>query len=148
MDKLLSALVFLSLMYSGGTCSEVYKWKDANGRYHYSDLKPIDGEEQKIDVPPKPASPPPVSKSINEKEMEFKKRQLEVEENSAKEARQLSEAKERQKNCDQARGNLKSLESGTRLVKYDAKGERAYVEDKERPGLIEDAKKDIATWCK
>ncbi|MGH8728726.1 MAG: DUF4124 domain-containing protein [Burkholderiales bacterium] len=146
MDKLLFMCCFMSFSFPGIAHAEVYKWKDANGRYHYSDLKPIDDEEQKMQVPQGPTSP--VSKSISEKEIEFKKRQLEAEENSAKEAKQLGEAKERQKNCEQARGNLKNLESGTRLVKYDAKGDQMYIEDNERPALIEQAKKAISDWCK
>jgi hypothetical protein len=61
--------------------------------------------------------------------------------------KQLAEAKDREKNCDDARGNLRSLESGVRLVKHDAKGEQVEVQDNERPGLIEESKKAIAAWC-
>lgn len=138
-----SALVLLVTTASAG--GDVYKWKDAEGRRHYSDLQPthVDGQKMKASS----AAPAAASKSISEEEMEFRKRQLEAQEKSAKSDKQLAEAKDRGKNCDNARGNLKSLESGVRLVKHDAKGEQVYVQDNERPGLIEEWKKEIATWC-
>ncbi len=137
-----AALVLSVTPASGGG---VYKWKDAEGRLHYSDLQPTNGDGQKMKA--SIAAPAAAAKSINEKEMEFRKRQLEAQEKAAKSDKQLAEAKDRGKNCDDARGNLRSLESGVRLVKYDAKGEQVAMQDNERPGLIEESKKAIATWC-
>ena len=151
MNTHLFQLVFLAqfLSFSSYTYSDVYKWKDANGRLHYSDMRPINAEEQRLDVRSGTAPAiPPAAKSMTEREMEFRKRQLEADENAAKEKQQVAETKEREKNCSQARGNLRSLESGTRLVKYDAKGEQVYIEDRERPALIEESKKAISAWCK
>jgi hypothetical protein len=137
-----TAFVLLFTTASGGG---LYKWKDAEGRLHYSDLPPtnVDGQKMKASV----AAPAAASKSISEKEMEFRKRQLEAQEKAAKSDKQLAEAKDREKNCEDARGNLRSLEAGMRLAKHDAKGEQVDVQDNERLGLIEESKKAIATWC-
>ncbi|HET6757026.1 MAG TPA: DUF4124 domain-containing protein [Burkholderiales bacterium] len=150
MTILLSRCVFLGFLtvIFNTAHSEVYKWKDGDGKWHYSDLKPINAEEQKMKFKPAPAGAAPADKTVSEKEMEFRKRQLEAEENTTKENKQLAEAKEREKNCIKARGNLKNLESGMRLVKYDAKGEQVYIEDGERAALIEESKKAVANWCK
>jgi hypothetical protein len=136
-----------SLLLPSIALADVYKWRDANGRLHYSDQQPINIENQKF----KPYLPPadaPAVKTLGEKEMEFRKRQVEAAENTAKAEKKLAEEKERQKNCDEARGNLKALESGIRLVRHDAKGERVFIEDSERLALIEESKKAAATWCR
>lgn len=147
---LLYRIIFLCSVvgFSNAVHSEVYKWKDGDGKWHYSDLKPINTQEQKMNVKSGPANAAPQGKSIPEKEMEFRKRQLEAEENATKEQKQLAEAKERERNCNSARGNLKNLESGMRLVKHDAKGEQVSIEDGERAVLIEESKQAIASWCK
>lgn len=128
--------------------AEVFKWKDADGNLHYSDQRPISGGEHKLHSAPSPvAAPPPAAKSVAEKEMEFRKRQLEAEENRVKQEKLAAEAKDRERNCNQARGSLKNLESGVRLVKVGSNGEPVYIEDNERPAMIEDAKKAVASWC-
>ena len=140
--------VVCALVITSGICrADVYKWKDGSGRSHYSDQQPIHEEGQKMkSTSPAPTAAPAV-KTTAEKEMDFRKRQLEAAENATKAEKQLAESKERETNCDKARGNLKALESGTRLVRYDAKGEQAYIEDSERPALIAETNKAIATWC-
>jgi hypothetical protein len=139
--------VFGALAFAGTCHAEVYKWKDANGHSHYSDQQPIGQEGQKLKSTSPAPNPAPATKTTAEREMEFRKRQLEAEENATKNQRQLAESKERATNCDKARGNLKALESGMRLVKYDDKGEQAYIEDSERPALIAETKKTIASLC-
>lgn len=149
MNKLLSCMAFAAsiLVVTSASRADVYKWKDAQGRLHYSDQQPVNIDNQRMKSSTGAPVTQPAVKSIGEKEVEFRKRQLEADEKAAKSDKELAEAKDREKNCNNARGNLKSLEGGIRLVKYNVKGEQVYVEDSERPALIEESKKAVASWC-
>jgi hypothetical protein len=134
--------------------AEVYKWTGPDGRIHYSDAPPPSSRsDQKTNVrtggsrPNEAPAAAPV-KSIAEQEAEFKKRQVEEEEKRLNSEKQVAEAKERERNCANARGNLKVLEDGGRAVRYNEKGERLFVDDKDRPQLIADARKAVESWCR
>ncbi|MGE5945361.1 MAG: DUF4124 domain-containing protein, partial [Betaproteobacteria bacterium] len=87
-------------------------------------------------------------KTTAEKDMEFRKRQQEAREKADKEAKAAAEAAQRREACDRARLHLQALESGRRMILPDGKGGETFLEDDQRGGEIERARKTIDESCK
>jgi hypothetical protein len=136
--------------------AEVTRWVDAEGKVHYSDQPPppTAKSQKNLDLKNSPALPiaGPDSKSgeksLAEKDLEYRKRKVQAEESAAKQAKDQEEAKSRKANCEQARNRLQAMQEGQRISKFDEKGERVFLEDKDRALAIEDAKKVADSWCK
>ncbi|TCV90127.1 DUF4124 domain-containing protein [Sulfurirhabdus autotrophica] len=153
MKKLLLPLL-LSLMV-GSAYGGVYKWVDSKGEVHYGDQPPPSNKTQKLNIDtPAPsassaadtkASP---AKTMNDKEVDFRKRRVEAAEAQKKQDQAAIESKQKQENCNNARGNVRSLQEGGRVVKFDDKGERVYLDDAARQKSLENAKKAVEDWCK
>ena len=158
MLRILSSIVLVLLATTSAYC-EVYKWVDADGTVHYSDQPPQgDVKEQSLGIKSgtsgteapgteKAAAKSAAPKTYIEQDAEFRKRQVEAEAKRAKEEKVLAEAKEARQNCEHARSSLQSLQSGQRVVKYNEKGERVYIEDNEREREIANAQKGVDSWC-
>ena len=148
--KTLSVLL-VCLLSAAPVYAELYKWVDEKGGVHYSD-QPGKGNvktEKKLDIPSK-ASDAPVaaSKSWEERNVEFKKRQNATADAEAKQQKEAQEAKTKTENCTKAKNTLQTFESGQRVVTYDSKGERSYMDDAQREKALSDARKSVADWCK
>jgi len=150
-------LPLLFLLAAAPAHAQVFKWVDASGKVHYSDQPPPSSATgpKKLNVPSQPTPPAEqqgnkasAGKSISEKEMEFRKRRVEGEEAKAKQGKAEADAKLSQQNCAQARGNLRSLQEGRRITKYNDAGERVYLDDDVRSQETARAQKDVETWCK
>lgn len=91
----------------------------------------------------------PAAKSLAEREAEFRKRNMERQEAEAKTAKEQAEAKDAQRNCNDARSQLKQLQDGQRISQANPNtGERVFLEDKDRPAELERAQQAINNWCK
>lgn len=134
----------------------VTRWVDADGKVHYSDKPPppTAKSQKNLDLKNSPALPiaAPDSKggekSLAEKDLESRKRRVQAEEAAAKQTRDQEEAKSRKANCEQALNQLKALQEGQRISKFDEKGERVFLEDNDRALAIEETKKSADSWCK
>jgi len=155
---LLLAVVAGTWLAAAPVAAQTYKWKDADGKIHYSDQPPPPEIKEPLSVKPrKPTAPsaPTVkgeptakAKTYTEQEAEFKKRQVETAEREAAEKKKANEAAERKQNCEQARSQLKGLQAGGRVAKNNDKGEREYMSDAQISQEIERLKKAEASWCK
>jgi hypothetical protein len=95
------------------------------------------------------AAPATPGKSLAEQDAAFKKRSLERQEAEAKGEKEKAESKAAERNCSDARGQLKQLQEGMRVSKIDPNtGERLFLEDKDRPAEIANAQKAVDGWCK
>lgn len=134
------------LLISFSAYGALTKWVDAEGKVHYSDEPPPDNVKKKaLSVPHDPAGTP--QKTFVEREAELKKAQKAEGEAALKAAKQQEEALAKQKNCTGAKANLKILESSAPLATYDDKGERSLMDDATRKQNIEEARKQISTFC-
>jgi len=153
MNKIL-LLLFIALLACNAN-AEVYKWVDSTGKVQYGDQPPSNNKTKKLKVEASPSAvqstgseKAPAAKSMMDKEIEFRKRRVESEEAQKKQDKQANETKQKQENCINARGNLRGLQESGRIVKYDEKGERAFLDDDARQQAIERAQKEVDTWCK
>ncbi|OQA33961.1 MAG: hypothetical protein BWY57_00869 [Betaproteobacteria bacterium ADurb.Bin341] len=146
--------------------AQTYKWKDEKGQTvigdtpppHSSKAKKSGGDSsaaanQASASTEKPAAAETAAKNAPpknaaEKEMEFKKRQLEAKEKADKEAKEQEDAAKRKENCAQAQQAVRTLESSPRIATVNEKGEREYFDEQKRQAEIERARAAAAEWCK
>jgi hypothetical protein len=168
MQRQLSNITCLLLLCLGGAwlaaapaAAETYKWKDADGKIHYSDQPPPPSAKGEVTVTPgKKSEPaknpgsaqkePPAAKAktYKEQEAEFKKRQVEAAEREAADKKKAAEAAEKKQNCEAAQAQLRGLQAGGRMTQTNAQGERDYMSDDQIAKEIERAKKAADSWCK
>lgn len=88
-------------------------------------------------------------KSLAEQDAAFKKRALERQERENKGEKEAADAKIAERNCNDARGQLRQLQDGSRISRTDPNtGERIVLEEKDRPAEMANAQKSVDTWCK
>lgn len=165
MRKLIVLTCGLMLLPGVALATDVYKWKDADGRVRYSDAPP-QGKipyDKVIGKKPAPASAPvsesadgaaPAAKpaaavpaSAADKELEAKKRKAEAENIKKKEQAKQDEIKLREENCKTAKSNMQNYKQGGRMYKINEKGEREYLGDKDISEGLDKANKEVEQWC-
>ncbi|WP_153110113.1 DUF4124 domain-containing protein [Propionivibrio limicola] len=129
------ALIIMALSASMAASAQIYQWKDEKGKTVISDIPPsgrvTSQQTHQNNANPSPASPS-TSKTLAEKELEFRKRQQEVKDKAVKNQKEEAENSAKKENCENARRQLQALESGERIVLRDDKGERYFMEDAQR----------------
>ena len=154
MRKLL--VVALAVSLASPALGQQYKWIDKGGHVQYGDVPPPGVKATRLRGPagPAPAAPKADAKaapkgplSPAEQEAEFRKRQAEAQKENEKEAQDAAKAREKQENCQTARAQLAALESGARISRTDAKGERYYLDDSQREAEAARARKQVGDWC-
>jgi len=145
-------LLIMLLLNSTIAFAAISKWIDSDGQVHYSDQPPPPDTKSKTlrtDSQDNAAASGVASpKTLAEREADLKKAQLANKEASDKDAKKQAAAAAQQASCDIAHQNLRTLQSGIRMVEIDEKGERNYIDDKQRESDIAKAQKDISNYCK
>jgi len=128
--------------------AQVYSWRDASGKIHYSDRPPAarQGEHRKLPSPPQVNAEAKRSAFLEKQQKEQEKRK-EQGEAAAKQKEQRAEEAKRQENCRGARSNLSALESGLIRFVIGADGERQALEGTLREREIARARQLVAEWC-
>ena len=83
-----------------------------------------------------------------EQEAAFRKRQLDEHKAEEKSQKEQKDQLARQENCTNAKAQLAQLESGQRIMQFDANGERHFIDDNERAAQIAKARQSANDWCK
>jgi len=159
-------------LVAAAVSAQQYKWKDARGRWQYGDVPPTGVKG--VPLKPPPSQPAAPAKSAGneavkpgddvaatkapakdakpltpaEQEMAFRRRIKEAQDSAAKKAKEDQAARESKQNCDLAREQERTLASGQRIARVDAKGERYYPGDAERARDLENARRSVSQWCK
>ncbi len=128
------------------------KWVDADGKVHYSDAPPPENvkAESVKNIAGKGQTEAPATfspKSIAEREAELKKSKQAKEETAAKKAQQEAETAAKKQNCTTSQQNLRTLQEASRIVTYDEKGEKTYLDDAAREQRMDEARKNISAYC-
>lgn len=144
MKRCLPVLLFLLSFNAHGTLN---KWVDDEGKVHYSDQPPPPNVKAQILIAPAAGSGTPPQKSIAERESERKKALKAKEEAAQKAAQQQESDLAKQKNCEGAKSNLRTLESNSQIATYNDKGERINMDYASRQRSLEEASKQVSTFC-
>ncbi len=153
MRQILTGCVLL--LAAGAAAGQVMECFDAKGAKTIAQFCPP-GTVRENKLMKGGAGPGPTSgsnaaapaKSLAERDAEFKKRALERQEAEKKDEKAQADAKESERNCLDARAQLRALQDGQRIARTDPRtGERIVLEDKDRPGEIAAAQKSVDAWC-
>ena len=160
------ALFVLALLAAAGAQAQVYKCVDANGRVIYSQNPcPSNTKSGAITrhVDAAPAAPADKAakgdaakgeagkksgpKTAAEQEQEFRKRQQDQAKAAKEAAQKTAEAQRKEESCNNARSRLAQYEAGGRVVRFNAQGERYYLEDAQIEQEKAKARADVAQSC-
>ena len=86
--------------------------------------------------------------ALADRDMEFRKRQKESREAAEKGEADRRAGAQRQEGCEAARSALQTLESGDRVAMHDSKGERYYLDDRQRQEEIAKARQAVQANCR
>ncbi len=149
-----------------------WQWIDKDGRKVFSDQSPPPDVPSKnilkqpggrVAPPPMPAgdpaaaaaSAPVVAKAAasapklsgKDKELEDKRKQAEAAEAVKKKAEEEKFAQARAENCKRAKQGKLAFDSGQRIAMTDDKGERYFLDDKQRAGEVKRLEELISRDC-
>ena len=140
MNKILVILIGLAL--AGAAQAQIKCWTGADGKRACGDTPPPGAKVSTVKVPSSPGGDAPPSAAAKdakkgpltpaEREQDYRKRQAESKKAAAKADQERQDTEAKRDNCDRSREMLRSLESGQRIVRTDAKGERYYLDDAQR----------------
>ena len=152
-----------------------YRWKDANGQVHASDLPPPPEVPEKnilqrpprsqppavpvgsvaspatnSDAPAKPAGATPVRPASGpvDPELAARRRQAEADTKAKAGGDDERAATQRANNCQRAREQLANLDSGQRLARQNAQGERVVLDEATRRSDADTARRVITADCR
>jgi hypothetical protein len=154
-------MLAVMLAFAAMASAQMYRWVDKDGRVHYTATPPPPGTKARTlrspaapaaaaddaakDAGAKDARKGPLTPA--EQEQEFRKRQLEAQKAREKEALAAKDAEAKQENCARAREALRTIESGQRISRTNAQGERYYLDDDARASETEAARRAVQDWC-
>jgi hypothetical protein len=158
------SLAILALCLALPATAQMYKWKDANGKWQYSDTPPPSNvKAEKLRGVTTPPEAPAASdekqgaakgaaksgpKTAAELEQAFRKRQLDAAKAKEADDKKLADARIQEENCKRNRQALAGFEAGGRQSRVDEKGERVFLDEAQIASEIAKARQAIATTCK
>lgn len=117
------AVFLFAAVCAASAAATLYKWTDAQGHVVYSDQPPppgVTGAQLKAAPPP---ADPNAAKALAQREADFRKRQTDQAEVTAKADQARAAAATLAQNCARAASNLRALaDTGRAIVTYDNSG--------------------------
>jgi len=164
---LLALLVIAPVVTFPAAQAQTYQWKDGSGKTIISDTPPPGsarnsrsiGTRQPTVVTGTGESSPEGAKtaeakkentpqSIEEKELDFRKRQQEAREKAEKEEKEAAAARQKRETCERARSNYRMLQSDTPLSQPDNKGNLQTMDAAKRRQEMERTRRIMQEACK
>lgn len=156
-----SLLAITALALSSGVWAQ-WQWKDASGRRIFSDTPPpVSVPDRDILQRPKGAAPPAAAgpaatpaktAPAADASLEQRKQQLEKAEADKRKAEEKAAeekaAKVRAVNCENARKNKATIESGVRVTVTNTRGEAEYLDEAARAAQLRQANDLIRDNCR
>lgn len=154
-------LAALACLLLSGPADAQWKWRDSRGQVHISDIPPPrDVPDKDVLQRPDPvvrrpapaaaaaASAPAPAKAPVDPELEERRRRTEQEQAARAEADKRKAAAIRRDNCQRAREQLATLDSGVRIARVKPDGERDILDDDARASEARRAREVIASDCR
>ena len=154
----------LGLTFAMPACAQ-WKWRDKNGQTQYSDLappagtpdhdilqRPGTGTHHAAPPPAAPASgasgPPLLAPKASDPELEAKRQKAEQEAADKKKAEDAKISAARADNCSRAQAQMRTLGSGLRMARINAKGDLEALDNAARAAETQRTREIIASQCK
>ena len=142
-------LFFCALTVTAHVQADLYKWKDAQGKVHYTDQPPtVKAQIIKNSEPGQAAITSQATQALDAKDQADQKRRKEAEDARAKAEKEAEQARVQRENCAKARSNLSTLQNSPRVYTTDAAGQRTYMDDAARARELANSQKAVSDFCK
>lgn len=141
--------------------AQVYTWKDANGRTHFSDQPPANSDAKLVrgtsaapDTSPSASASAPKDgkaagpKSWADQDRDFKQRMAEKTDADAKAKKEKDDKDQKEQYCISLRSNLAMLERGGRISQPDVNGNPSFLSDDKMKAEANRVREQIAKDCK
>ena len=147
----------LALLFAaGGALAQMYRWVDADGKVRYGDTPPPGVKTSSIKAPSSGGAAPAAGAkdakkgplTAAEQEQEYRKRQTDAGKAAAKAEAERRAKSERNEACERTKEYLGTLQSGQRIARTDAKGERYYMEEAQVAQEVAKAQQAMQQACK
>lgn len=154
--------ILLALVLSiaaGDAAAQMYKWIDKDGKVRYGDTPPPGVKKSSIKAPPPgpaPAAPAAKADAKNgksgpltpaEQEQAFRKRQADEKKAEEKAEKDGAAKAEKAQNCARAQENLRTLQSGQRIARTSANGERFFLDEAQIAQEASQAQQAVQKLC-
>jgi len=150
--KRIALAVALALALSPAAFAQLYKYTDKDGKTVYTDQPPANAESKPIRVQTAPPAAAPStaaqSKTALDKDKELDKGRKEAAEKSKKAEQAAKREADNEQRCADARSNYELYESGGRIAKRNAQGERVFLEQTEIDAEKQKARAVMDEACK
>ena len=122
-------LALAALMLAPAVSAQLYKYVDKDGKTVYTDQPPANVESKPMRVQSAPPAAP--EKSALQKDKDLDKGRKETADKAKKSDQAAKREADNEQRCADARSNLELYESGGRIAKRNAQGERVFLEQHE-----------------
>jgi hypothetical protein len=161
----------VALLVASAAAHAQWKWRDASGSIQFSDRPPPANVPDR-DILQRPAAPAPrpsaapasaaaakaapgpataaarPASSPLDRQVEARRKAEEQERAAKAKAEEERQAALRADNCSRARSTLAMLDSGQRVTRMNDKGEREFLDDRQRAEEVRRAREAIAAQCR
>lgn len=158
----LPALCMASVLAASAAAQQLYRSVGPDGRVVYSDRPPVDGRKAEKVTSSRMSSVSPGAaaaaagdaakasgpKSLAEQEQAFRQRRIETEEKARKNEKLAEEQRAKSQACAAMRREVAGMQSGARIARTTASGEREYLDDAQIQQEVARMERDIAASCK
>jgi Domain of unknown function (DUF4124) len=151
-------IFLVALAFAGGALAQQYKWIDKDGKTRYGDTPPAGVKATALGAPASGAGPAAAPAAAGkdaskgpmtnaEKEQDYRKRQEEAKKNSEKADQDRQAKAEKVEDCARSREYLRTLQSGQRISRNDASGERYYMDEAQTAQEVSRTQQTIQQVC-
>lgn len=158
-------LLFLAIIgFAAAAHAQLYKWLDKDGKTRYGDAPPAGVKATALGAPasgsgpaaavPAAAAPGAAPKDAKkgpltpaEQAQEYRKRQEEEKKAGAKAESERQALAAKAEDCARAREYLRTLESGQRIVRTNAAGERYFMDESQTAQELAKSQQSIQQTC-
>jgi hypothetical protein len=130
--------------------AQVYSWRDASGKIHYSDQPPMERGATSRKLGPsfsESADTAPATKAASDQRVETAKQKAQDKDKAAEAEKQRNEDAQRQQACERARINLQGLQSGQIRFRMTPSGEREALDGAVRDAELAEAQRAVDINC-
>jgi hypothetical protein len=160
--RTLAALAAAACVAAPAAAQQLYKYTGPDGKVQYSDRPPPDGAKaEKITGRASSGAPaastaaaasdaakPSAPRSLADQEQDFRKRRLEAQEKAAKDGKLAETKRVQDESCATLRTQLSGVQSGARIARINAQGEREVLEEDGIQREAQRLQREIAAACK
>ena len=132
MNRIALAVLALALA-PAVSAQQLYKYTDKDGKTVYTDQPPANAESKpvRVQAAPATATAPAAAPTAVGKDKELDKGRKEAAEKAKKSEQAAKREADNEQRCADARSNFELFESGGRIAKRNAQGERVFLEQNE-----------------